>query len=135
LPDDTRYDMLSYPTDVSPYDPEKHKVLAYRYSRLLHPGQDTVIGRMLSDAEDFDAESSAQESKVEELLEKLRKKPSTAEQIIKAVFRPEFNVDDSGGYYTHNLVMCCGQQFDETSKTYKSFFEEAVDSAFAAATP
>ncbi|MFC5401161.1 hypothetical protein [Cohnella soli] len=128
LPDDSHYPMLDYPDPSKPYDPNKFPVLARRYSRLLHGDKDAVIDRILSqDNGVVDQRSIEREAKVEEIIYKLRKSGFDDEKMIKTVFTPAFNVDDSGGYYTHNFIVSCGQELAPDGQSIYKFFHHALN--------
>jgi hypothetical protein len=128
LPDDAHYSILDYPDASTPYDPGGSPVLARRYSRLLKPTADPVIDSMLSkESGTIDFSSATTEAKVDEIIQKYRKSGLDDEKIVKAVFTPNYNVDVSGGYYTHNFIVSCGQEMTTDGQYILKFFQQALN--------
>jgi hypothetical protein len=125
LPDDRNYTLLDYPDPSRPYDPFRSPVLARRYSRLLKPKSDPVLDEILGgDSANVDLASAQEEAKVEDIIAAMRKRGLNDEQMVKAVFTSDFNVDDSGGYFTHNFIVASGQPKSDGSTL--NFFDLAL---------
>lgn len=128
LPDDAHYFILEYPQAAKPYDPSASPVLARRYSRLLKNTKDPVINEMLTrETGVIDYESAAQEAKVEEVIARYRKAGFSDEKVIKTVFTADYNIDASGGYFTHNFIVSSGQELAADGKSVLSFFRHALN--------
>lgn len=127
LPDDSHYFILEYPDPSKPYAYDASPVLTHRYSRLLKNASDSVIQTILTqETGTIDFESATQEAKVEEVIAKYRKAGFNDEKMIKEVFIPNFNVDDSGGFYTHNFIVSSGQELTADGKSVLRFFYQAL---------
>jgi hypothetical protein len=127
LPDDAHYDILKYPSDSATYDPNASPVLARRYSRLLHNLSDRVIDEILSSASGpVDLASANAEGKVEEIIRSYRQKGYDDEKMVKAVFVARYNIDDSGGYYTHDFIISCGQELSGNGQSILRFLSQAL---------
>ena len=129
LPDDSHYFLLNYPDASKPYDPNASPVLARRYSRLLKNKADRVIkGLIDGELGDIDTESAAAEEQVEKIIEKHRAAGLTDEGLVKTVFVASFNVDDSGGYFTHNFIIASGQDMKPDGSAIRTFFNQVLAS-------
>jgi hypothetical protein len=127
LPDDSHYFLLTYPDPARPYDPNVSPVLAYRYSRLLKNKADRVIKALIGGAlGDVDADSAVAEEQVEKIIEKHRAIGLNDERLVKTVFVTSYNVDDSGGYFTHNFIIASGQEMSPDGSSIRTFFNEVL---------
>lgn len=127
LPDDAHYSILDYPDASKLYNPDASPVLRLRYSRLLKSSDDPVIEEILSkEMGVVDFASAQKEGKVEEIVANYRKANFSDEKMIKTVFTPEYNFDRSGGYYTHNFIISCGQELAPEGKSVLKFFQQAL---------
>lgn len=127
LPDDSHYFLLNYPEQSKAYDPGSSPVLVRRYSRLLKNKSDPVIKGLLSGTiGDFDTESALAEERVEQLIEKYRRAGLNDERLVKSVFVGSYNVDDSGGYFTHNFIIASGQEMMPDGAAIRTFFNLAL---------
>jgi hypothetical protein len=128
LPDDAHYAILDYPDSSKPYDPNASPVLARRYSRLLKNTADPVISAMLSaESGAIDFASAEEEAKIEEIIGKYRKAGFTDEKMIKTVFTSNYNIDVSGGFYTHNLIVSSGQDLNANGSSILRYFNQALN--------
>ena len=129
LPDDAHYSLLNYPDPSKSYDPNASPVLARRYSRLLKNKSDRVIQGLISGAlGDVDTESAAAEEQVEKIIDKHRAAGLTDERLVKTVFVGSYNVDDSGGYFTHNFIIASGQEMRPDGSAIRTFFNQVLAS-------
>jgi hypothetical protein len=127
LPDDAHYSILDYPNGSKPFDPNASHVWARRYSRLLKNTADPVINAMLSqESGTIDFASATEEARIEEVIAKYRKAGFNDEKMIKTVFTSNYNVDDSGGYYTHNFIVSSGQALAGDGSSVFRFFHQAL---------
>ncbi|MEQ1741960.1 MAG: hypothetical protein ABL869_05610 [Candidatus Nitrotoga sp.] len=129
LPNDANYGILDYPEPSKSYNLAASPVLVRRYSRLLKPTADNVVNKIRSgETEPIDYASTGKEAQVDDFIAKQRKDGLTDEQLIKKVFTPSYNDDTSGGYYTHNFIVSCGQEL-ESGGTILKFFHHALNLA------
>ena len=111
LPDEANYGLLEYPPRA--YD-STSLILKRRYSRLLKNAGDPIINKMLTQETGvIDYASAISEAKVDEIIGKFRKMGFTDEKLIKTVFTANFNVDDHGGFFTHNIAISSGQELPD----------------------
>lgn len=127
LPEDSLYFLLNYPDPSRPYDPNASPVLARRYSRLLKNKADRIVKELIGgQIGEVDAESAIAEEQVEKIIEKHRAAGLTDERLVKIVFVASYNVDDSGGYFTHNFVIASGQEMRTDGAGIQTFFTQAL---------
>lgn len=126
LPDDAHYGILDYPEPSKSFNPVAFPVLERRYSRLLKPTADNVINKIRSgETAPIDYASSNKEAKIDDFIAKQRKNGLNDEQLIKKIFTLNYNGDSSGGYYTHNYIVSCGQELTSDG-TILRFFHQAL---------
>jgi hypothetical protein len=128
LPDDAHYSLFEYPPKA--YGPNVSPVLRRRYSRLLGKvSDDAVISAMLSQETGvIDFAGADDEGKVEEIISKYRKQGFDDEKIVKTVFVGPYNVDASGGYFSHNFAISSGQELAAEDQPIVRFFNQALSS-------
>jgi hypothetical protein len=126
LPDDAHYSLFEYPPKA--FGPDVSPVLRRRYSRLLGKvSDDPVISALLSQETGvIDFAGAADEAKVDETISKFRKQGFDDEKIVKAVFTASYNVDDSGGYFSHNFAVSSGQEVQSEDRPLLRFFNQAL---------
>ena len=130
LPDDANYGLMRYPLEGQPSLSATHDIIKHRYSRLVNGSSDHSIDVILGsdDPARLDMPTTNEELKVEDFILRQRKSGVTDGQLVLAVFSPQYNVDDSGGYFTHNFVIAGGQKFDLQLRRYDTFLHEALRS-------
>jgi hypothetical protein len=63
---------------------------------------------------------------VEEVIAKYRK-AGFSDEMIKEVFTAAYNIDDSGGYFTHNFIISSSQELAADGKSVLGFFQQALN--------
>jgi hypothetical protein len=127
LPDDSRYDaLITYPA-TKPYA-SADVLIRHRYSRLVDPLHDAALTSILDIAatDTYDPPTVDQETKVDAFVEAQRKAGRTDDQLVATVYSAGYDADTSGGYFTHNFCMAGGQSFDTGTRSYTTFFHEAL---------
>ncbi len=129
LPAEPNLKLLDYPQKPT------HKLIAHRYARLLKHNEDETI-KFIQQVDQHDIEDAVVvlENKINGLLDDLRSKGTTDDQLIASVFTSDFNIDNFGGFYTHNFVIAGGESeaaFEADGKLkpgarYTTFFQDAV---------
>lgn len=126
LPNPANYHVFAYPVPSGGIG-ALHKVIARRYARLLDKA-DVVPKLLLGDeaGASEDATVVNDESKVQDVIDRYRKKGMSDEAIVRAVLAPAFEFDGQARYYPHSLTLTAGQAPEKEDKPYNSFIHDAL---------